>query len=91
MTTPKNIAPSSSRPQVGPGRPPLPDGAGMNTIRLDLEVTRDELASTLDDLFAWFNLRLQVRSHPAFFAGLALAVAGGVAGIVALVVRRRQR
>ncbi|WP_233265596.1 hypothetical protein [Leifsonia sp. AG29] len=62
----------------------------MNTIKLDLEVTREELATTLDDLFAWFNIRLQVRTHPVFFAGAALAVAGAAAGIVALVTRKRR-
>ena len=86
MSNPK--ATTTSTPQPGPGRPPLPKGAGMNTIKLDLEVTRDELASTLDDLFAWFNPRLQIKSHPVFFAGVFLAVAGTAAGVVALLTRR---
>jgi len=84
--------PSVSRQGQRPaGRPPVPKGAGINTLKLDLEVTRDELASTLDDLFATFNLRVQIRSHPAFFAGLFLAVVGGAAGIATLLVRRRGR
>lgn len=73
------------------GRPPLPKGSGINSLKLDLEVTRDELASTLDDLFATFNLRVQIRSHPAFFAGVFLALTGAAAGIATLLVRRRGR
>jgi hypothetical protein len=80
----------SIEPKPGAGRPPLPKDAGMNTIKLDLEVTREELATTLDDLFAWFNIRLQVRSHPGFFVGAGLAVAGAAAGIVALAIRKRR-
>ena len=30
-------------------RPPLAPGVGINVIKLDVERTRDELASTLDD------------------------------------------
>lgn len=90
MTT--ETTPSVSRQGQRPaGRPPVPKGAGINTLKLDLEVTRDELARTLDDLFATFNLRVQIRSHPAFFAGLFLAVVGGAAGIATLLVRRRGR
>lgn len=90
MTT--ETTPSVSRQGQRPaGRPPVPKGAGINTLKLDLEVTRDELASTLDDLFATFNLRVQIRSHPAFFAGLFLAVVGGAAGIATLLLRRRGR
>jgi hypothetical protein len=63
----------------------------MNTIKLDLERTRDELASTLDDLFATFNIRVQIRSHPAFFSALFLGVAGAAAGIVVLLTRKRSR
>ena len=84
--------PSISRQGQRPaGRPPVPEGAGINTLKLDLEVTRDELASTLDDLFATFNLRVQIRSHPTFFVGLFLALAGTAAGIATLLVRRRGR
>jgi hypothetical protein len=74
-----------------PERPPLPKDAGINVIKLDLEQTRDALASTLDDVFATFNLRVQIRSHPAFFAGLFLAVVGAAAGAVALLTRGRSR
>ncbi|MFP3467276.1 hypothetical protein [Leifsonia sp. SIMBA_070] len=84
--------PSISRQGQRPaGRPPLPPGAGINQMKLDLEVTRDELASTLDDLFATFNLRVQIRSHPALFAGVFLGLAGAAAGIATLLLRRRGR
>ena len=72
-------------------RPPLAPGAGVNTIKLDLERTRDELATTLDDLFATFNLRVQIRSHPGYFAGVFLMIAGAAAGIVTLLARNRSR
>jgi len=55
---------------------------GMNTMKLELEDTRAELASTLDDIFATFNPRVQIRSHPVVFAGIFLAIAGGAAAIV---------
>lgn len=72
-------------------RPPLPKGAGMNTIKLDLEVTRSELASTLDDLFATFNPRIQIRSHPVAAGAVLLAVAAAAAGAVALLVGKGRR
>jgi hypothetical protein len=84
--------PSVSRQGQRPaGRPPLPKGAGINSLKLDLEVTRDELASTLDDLFATFNIRVQIRSHPVFFTGAFLALTGAAAGIVVLLTRKRGR
>ena len=84
--------PSISRQGQRPaGRPPLPKGAGINSLKLDLEVTRDELASTLDDLFATFNIRVQIRSHPVFFVGLFVALTGAAAGIATLLLRRRGR
>jgi hypothetical protein len=87
-TTTPQLSRQGERPA---GRPPLPPGAGINSIKLDIEVTRDELASTLDDLFATFNPRVQIRSHPVFFAGFFLAVAGAAAGIAVLLTRRRGR
>ena len=73
------------------GRPPLPPGAGINTIKLDIEVTRDELASTLDDLFATFNPGVQIRSHPVLAVGLFLGTLAATAGAVVLLVRGRSR
>lgn len=72
-------------------RPPLPKGAGMNTIQLDLEVTRSELAHTLDDIFATFNPRIQLRSHPIAAGGALLALAAAAAGVAALLIRKRRR
>jgi hypothetical protein len=74
-----------------PERPPIPDGAGIPTIKLDLEQTRDELASTLDDLFATFNPGVQIRSHPVLFVGLFLGVVAAAAGAVAMLTRGRSR
>jgi hypothetical protein len=78
---------TATRPQ----RAPLAKDAGVNVLKLDLEQTRDELADTLDDLFATFNLGVQIRSHPVFFAGLFLAVVGAAAGAVVLLTRGRSR
>ena len=73
------------------GRPPLPKGAGINSLKLDLEVTRDELAS---------HARRPVRDvqrpgadpvPPVFFTGLFLALTGAAAGIATLLLRRRGR
>lgn len=75
----------------GTERPPLPKDAGMNTIKLDLEVTRNELASTLDDLFATFNPRIQLRSHPVAAGAVLLSIAAAAAGVVALLVRKGRR
>lgn len=55
----------------------------MNTLKLELEETRDELATTLDDIFATFNPLVQIRSHPVASAAVFLAVVGGVAALVA--------
>lgn len=72
-------------------RAPLPKDAGIHVLQLDLEQTRDELASTLDDLFATFNLRVQIRSHPVMFAGLFLGALGAAVGAVLLLSRGRSR
>lgn len=72
-------------------RPPLPKGAGMNTIQLDLEVTRSELARTLDDIFATFNPRIQIRSHPVAAGSVLLGVVAATAGVAALLIRKRRR
>ena len=74
-----------------PDRAPLPKDAGIHVLQLDLEHTRDELATTLDDLFATFNLRVQIRSHPMLFTGLFLAAVGAAVGAVVLLTRGRSR
>ncbi|MEY9952053.1 DUF3618 domain-containing protein [Leifsonia sp. EB34] len=61
---------------------------GMNTLKLELEETRDQLASTLDDLFATFNVRVQIRSHPVVAASVFLAMLAGAAALVARGVAR---
>ena len=58
-------------------------GKGINTLKLELEETRDQLAGTLDDIFATFNLRVQIRSHPVIAAAAFLTVLGGAAALVA--------
>jgi hypothetical protein len=58
-------------------------GKGTNTLKLELEETRDQLAKTLDDIFATFNPLVQIRSHPLASAAVFLAVAGGAAALVA--------
>lgn len=55
----------------------------MNTLKLELEETRDQLASTLDDLFATFNVRVQIRSHPVVAASVFLALLGAAGALVA--------
>ncbi|WP_223693182.1 hypothetical protein [Leifsonia poae] len=65
-------------------RAALPRDAGIHSRQLDLQQTREEVAVTLDDLFATFNPGVQIRSHPVLFAGLFLAAVGAV---VAAVVR----
>ncbi len=74
-----------------PERPPLPRGAGINTIRLEVERTREELADTLDDIFATFNPRVQLRSHPLLAGGLLLVAAAAAGGIAAVLAGRRRR
>lgn len=72
-------------------RPPLPPDAGVNSLQLDIVQTRDELAATLDDLFATFNPAVQIRSHPVLFASLFLAATAAAAGAVLRLRRGRTR
>ena len=60
--------PGASGPSTS--RPPLPPDAGVHSLQLDIDQTRDELAATLDDLFATFNPAVQIRSHPVLFTAL---------------------
>lgn len=84
------MTPRSGRALSAPEpRPPLPPGAGINSIQLDLAATRDELAGTLDDLFAKFNLRLIATSRPVVFAGLVVVSTAAAALVIAA--RRRGR
>ena len=72
-------------------RPPLPPGAGVHSLQLDIAQTRDELAATLDDLFATFNPAVQLRSHPVLFASLFLAAVAAATGAVVTLRRGRAR
>lgn len=72
-------------------RPPLPPNAGVHSLQLDIEQTRDELAATLDDLFATFNPGVQIRSHPVLFASLFLAATAAATGAVLTLRRGRAR
>ena len=65
--------------------------AGLNTLRLDAALMRDELARTLGELYAKFNLRLLIRDDPGRLALLAFAALGLVAAVVARSARRRTR
>ena len=70
-------------------RPEVPDDAGMDSRKLDLELTRNELAETLDLLFAKFNLRLMVQDRPVLFGALGLAgIASVVLGVLAILRKR---
>lgn len=67
-------------------RPPLPDDAGINTIRLDLALTRDELAVTAEQLRAKLDPRRLVNGNPTGTLAVVLtmiAVAGSIAVHVA--------
>jgi hypothetical protein len=55
---------------------------GINTLKLELEETREELAGLLDDLFATFNPRVQIRSHPVVAAVLFAGLLGGAAALL---------
>jgi hypothetical protein len=72
-------------------RPPLPPNAGVHSLQLDIAQTRDELAATLDDLFATFNPAVQIRSHPVLFAALFLGAAAAATAAVLGLRRGRTR
>ena len=60
-------------------RPELPPDAGLNTLRLDLALTRDELAVSLGQLISRLKPRALISAHPLASAVTALAVAAAVA------------
>ncbi len=78
-------------PVPSTSRLPLPPDAGPHSLQLDIEQTRDELAATLDDLFATFNPAVQIRSHPVLFASLFLAATAAAVGAVLTLRRGRAR
>ncbi|MCU1635169.1 MAG: hypothetical protein JWQ68_408 [Cryobacterium sp.] len=67
-----------------------PEGAGLNVIRLDLALTRDEIRRTLAQLAAKFTPRFVLRDNPAALALFALAVLA-VTGTVTATARDRSR
>lgn len=68
-------------------RPPLPPGAGLNSLQLDVEQTREHLAETLDLLFRKFDVRTAARAH----VPTTLVVLGGVAAAIAAIIVWRNR
>jgi len=60
-------------------RPPLPENAGLNTIRLDLALTRDEIATTIRQLSTKLNPNRLLKDHTgrALLVGLALVTLVG--------------
>lgn len=70
-------------------RPPLADNAGKNTIRLDLALTRDELAVTIRQLGAKLDPRRWADENPHGILVTALALIA-VAGSVAVHVAQRR-
>lgn len=63
-------------------RPQLPDGAGLNSLQLDVEQTREHLAETLDLLFQKFDVRTAVRVHVPTSLVIAACVAVAATGVI---------
>ncbi|MCU1444040.1 MAG: hypothetical protein JWQ59_2190 [Cryobacterium sp.] len=74
------MAPITDR---GHPRPPLPEDAGKNAIRLDLALTRDEIAVTIRQFLAKVNPRRIVTENPGSAVALVLVLAA-VAGSAAV-------
>lgn len=72
-------------------RPPLPDDAGINTIRLDLALTRDELAVTAEQLRAKLDPRRLVNGNPTGTLAVVLTMIAVVGSIAVHVAERRSR
>lgn len=70
-------------------RPPLPENAGKNTIRLDLALTRDELAITLHQLGAKLNPKRWADENPNGILMTALAVIAVTGSIAVRAAQRR--
>ncbi|WP_345762887.1 DUF3618 domain-containing protein [Diaminobutyricibacter sp. McL0608] len=81
--------PGASGPSTS--RPPLPPDAGVHSLQLDIDQTRDELAATLDDIFATFNPAIQIRSHPVLFTALFLGAVAAATGAFLSLRRGRAR
>lgn len=87
----------------GPGAPDVAGPTEPDAIKADIEATREQLAATVDELSHRLDVPSRAkegatqakdtavetyRENPPVVIGVAVAV---VAGIVALVVRRRKR
>ncbi len=92
-TTPGPSTTSGPITTSGPStaRPALPPGAGVHSLQLDIVQTRDELAATLDDLFATFNPAVQIRSHPVLYASIFLAATAAATAAILTLRRGRAR
>jgi len=72
-------------------RPGLPDNAGLNTIRLDLAVTRDELAATIRQLSARLNPSRLLKDHTGLVLVVGLTLVTLVGSVVVHTADRRTR
>jgi Protein of unknown function (DUF3618) len=72
-------------------RPPLPDKAGMNTIRLDLAVTRDEVAATIRQLSMRLDPARLLKEHTGLALLVGLTLVTVVGSVVVHTADRRAR
>lgn len=72
-------------------RPEPPDSAGLNTIRLDLAVTRDELAATIRELSARLNPSRLLKDHTGLVLLVGLTLVTLVGSVVVHTADRRAR
>lgn len=63
-------------------RPAPPEGAGLNSLQLEVEQTREHLAQTLDLLFQKFDVRTAVAYHVRTTAIVVASVAVIGAGVL---------
>jgi Protein of unknown function (DUF3618) len=72
-------------------RPELPDNAGLNTIRLDLAVTRDELAATIRQLSVRLNPSRLLKDHTGLVLVVGLTLVTLVGSVAVHTADRRAR
>jgi hypothetical protein len=72
-------------------RPDPPDNAGLNTIRLDLAVTRDELAATIRELSARLNPSRLLKDHTGIVLLVGLTLVALVGSVAVHTADRRAR
>lgn len=70
-------------------RPSLPEGAGKHTIRLDLELTREDLAVTVRQLLHKLNVRRLVKEYPGGALAVALALVTVTGSVIVHAANRR--